>query len=276
MKTLALGVLAFRGGCPVTEAYLAHLNQHGMQPEVILAIDYVGEGPRARMLARMLGTWLAARLMRKRRDRSARVPEHLSRTLQRGWPVTLTPGREPNFEQAATRVIRMTVKDYSDPRLLHAMRSCGVNCFLYCSGGRVPPALFQESWSILHVHPGVVPHVRGSDGLLWSLLTRARPGVSCFYMDAGIDTGRVVGTKEFDAPGWPGLQVSADALYHALIQCYDPHLRAALLVSILEGLPDGAAPDRLDAAVQADAPGGHYYTMHPALRARVLGRLCAG
>jgi hypothetical protein len=217
---------------------------------------------------------VAARLMRTWRNRAARVPAALAATLQWGLPVQLTPGQEPDYAREAERVVRLTVEDYADPRLLEALRGSAVKTFLYSSGGRVPAAFFQEDFHIIHIHPGVVPHVRGSDGLLWSLVARGRPGASCFYMDAGIDTGRLIATAEFEPPRWPGLQADPDVLYHALLQCYDPHLRAALLVSILEGMPPGRDLANLEAAAQHEQ-GGHYYAMHPRLRRRVLARLCA-
>lgn len=274
MNTVPLALLAFRGGCPVTEAYVAYLCAHGMRPAVIFAVDYVGEGPRTRRLARLLGTSAAAQLLRQRRNRAARVPARLAQRIQQGLAIQLTPGREIDYEGAAPRVVRLTVEGYDDPRLIEALRACDVRTFLYCSGGRVPAHFFRDDLRILHIHPGVVPYVRGSDGLLWSLLVRGRPGASCFYMDAGIDTGRLIATAEYEPPRWPGLDASPQALYHALLQCYDPHLRAMLLVSLLERLPPGQDLACCAAVAQPGPAGGQYFTMHPALRERVLARLC--
>lgn len=273
MKTLPLALLVFRGGCPVTEAYLAYLRLHGLRPALIMAIDYVGDGYLARKLSQLLGARLAARLLRFKRNRAARVTAQLAATLQQGWPVQLSPGHEPNYEAEAQSVLHLTVKNFADPRLLEAMRGCGVRTFLYCSGGRVPAEMFRQDFRILHIHPGVVPHVRGSDGLLWSLLARGCPGASCFFMDAGIDTGRVIGTAEYETPHWAGLRVEPVELYHALLQCYDPHLRASLLLSILLESP-GLDIAALEASIQPQG-GTHYYSMHPEMRARVLSRLCA-
>jgi len=273
MKTVQLGILAFRGGCPVVEAYLSYLRRNGLQPAVILAVDYVGEGRKAVKLERLLGTRLAARFLRRWRNRSARIDTDLAARLQQDQPVKLTPGREPVYEEFAPRVDYLTIQDYADPRLLKAMRACGVGAFLYCSGGRVPAALFADEFRILHIHPGVVPHVRGSDGLLWSIVTRQRPGASCFYMDAGIDTGQLIATAEYQKPRWPGLSVPPDVLYNALIHCYDPHLRAALLIDVLQG-PSKSGNLAEMPAVEQKPDGGHYYTMHKALRDRVLSDLC--
>lgn len=274
MRTIALGILAFRGGCPVTEAYLLALKAHGIKPAVILAVDYVGEGARAAKLERVLGTHLAAKLLRRWRNRSARFAPELVQTLQEGFSTRLNPGREPQFEDFADRVIRFTVRDYSDPRLREAMRASNAEVFLYCSGGRVPAEIFSEGFNILHIHPGVVPHVRGSDGLLWSIVARDKPGASCFYMNAGIDTGRLIATSEYPLPRWQGLRADPDVLYNALIYCYDPHLRASLLMDVLEGPGRDHSLSALPATEQAHH-GSPYYTMHPTLRARVLSRLCA-
>ena len=273
MKTVPLCILAFRGGCPVTEAYLQALKQAGLRPAAILAVDYVGEGARAARLERLVGTRLAARLMRHWRNRSARIAPDLVTGLQKYQTVKLHPGREPDFEAFAETVHYLTVRDYSDPRLRDAMRAVGAEVFLYCSGGRVPAAVLNEGFRILHIHPGVVPEVRGSDGLLWSIVARGKPGASCFYMDAGIDTGTLIQTADYHLPSWSGLSVDMDTLYNALIYCYDPHLRAALLIDVLNGPGCGGDRANLPAARQTHE-GGHYFSMHRAIRDRVLSRLC--
>lgn len=273
MKTIPLCVLAFRGGCPVTEAYLQALKQAGFKPSAILAVDYVGEGARAAWLERLFGTSLAARLMRHWRNRSARIATELVERLQKNQSVRLKPGQEPCFEAFAEQVHYLTVRNYSDPCLREAMRASGAEVFLYCSGGKVPEAIFDEGFRILHIHPGVVPDVRGSDGLLWSIVARQKPGASCFYMDAGIDTGRLIMTAEFPLPHWEGPSVDPDILYNALIYCYDPHLRAALLIDVLNGPGLSGDLANLPATRQTHL-GGHYFTMHRAIRERVLSQLC--
>lgn len=245
-----------------------------MRPARILAIDYVGESRRAQQLRGLFGTYLTAKFLRIWRNIAARVPTALSDAVQKGQPIMLNPGYEPDYDSLAQRVLRLTVNSYADPRLLDAMRDCGVRTFLYCSGGRVPATMFHEDFRILHIHPGVVPQIRGSDGLLWSLLVRGQPGASCFYMDAGIDTGQLIATTEFENPRWSGLQVEPEQLYHALIHCYDPHLRASLLVWVLAQFGTDRDLADLEATVQQYELGGHYYTMHPAIRSRILARLC--
>jgi hypothetical protein len=274
MKMIPLGILAFRGGCPVTEAYLRALKARDLRPAVILAVDYVGEGTKAAKLERVLGTHLAAKLLRRWRNRSARIAGDLVQKLQENCAIKLNPGHEPRFEDFAERVVYVTVRNYSDPRLRKAMNDCGAEAFLYCSGGRVPAAVFDQGFKILHIHPGVVPHVKGSDGLLWSIVAREKPGASCFYMDAGIDTGQLIATAEYPLPRWRDLNADPGMLYNALIYCYDPHLRASLLIDVLEGPGREHGLSALPATQQAHHVG-HYYTMHRTLRDRVLSRLCA-
>lgn len=275
MKTIPLGVLAFRGGCPVTEAYLETLKYHGFRPATILVVDYVGHGARPTKLQQLFGTRLSALVLRHWRNISARIPSGLADRIQQSYPIKLRPGREPRFKAYADRVDYLIIKDYGDPRLVAAMHACGAEAFLYCSGGRVPDSIFDEGFRILHIHPGVVPYVKGSDGLLWSIIARQKPGASCFYMDAGIDTGKLIATAEYPMPHWPDLKVDPETLYKALLYCYDPHLRASLLVEVLQGPGrDGNLAD-LPASSQAH-DGGHYYTMHRMMRHRALSRLCSG
>jgi hypothetical protein len=275
MKTIPLAILAFRGGCPVTEAYLETLKDNGLRPAVILAVDYVGDGARPNKLQRLLGTRLSAVILRHWRNRSARMSSELADRIQQSYPIKLKPGREPRFKAYADRVDYLTIKDFGDPRLIAAMQSCGAEAFLYCSGGRVPTSVFDAGFRILHIHPGVVPYVKGSDGLLWSIIARQKPGASCFYMDAGIDTGKLIATAEYPMPHWPNLKVDPETLYSALIHCYDPHLRAALLVEVLKGPGRDGDLANLPASSQTH-DGGHYFTMHRTIRHRALSRLCSG
>jgi hypothetical protein len=105
------------------------------------------------------------------------------------------------------------------------------------------------------------------------MLVRGRPGASCFYMDAGIDTGRILFTKEFDKPYLPCLhpylERDSETIYRALLHGFDPHLRAAALLGVVERAK-GTDLGRLPAQDQSPSEGRSFYWMHPRLRARVF------
>lgn len=175
----------------------------------------------------------------------------------------------------AGAVDEVHVPDLRAPELAAALRR-GPRAVLYAGRALVPRALLADpNLRFLHVHPGVLPRVRGADGLLWSLLVRGRMGASGFVMAPGLDTGDVVATREFGplrVPLPPGTRPGDDALYRILMGFVDPALRARVLI---DDVLAGAAGDLEDlpATPQDLAAGTTFHFMHPRLRSRVLRRV---
>ncbi len=173
----------------------------------------------------------------------------------------------------ADEVDKVMVDGLSDKKLLAALgREPGTVLF---TGGNLVPAelLSLGGLRFLHVHPGFLPFVRGSDGLLWSMLVRGRPGVSCFYMVPGLDEGDLIAAKEFPAiqiklP--PGPRPDDKMLYRMVFSFLDPVLRSRLLLRVLEG---GADPAALPAIPQELETGITYHFMNPILRRVALDRI---
>jgi hypothetical protein len=180
-----------------------------------------------------------------------------------------------DFTAIAERTSEFAAADYSDPAFHEFLAGRSTQTFLYTNGGRVPAGLLDtRGLRILHNHPGVVPDVRGSDGLLWSLLVRGAPGASCFYMDPGLDTGPLIATREFPAPRFGALRRDIESdpelFYRALLFAYDPHLRAE---TFLDAVARGDDPGALPAREQDPAAGRQYFAMHPRLQDVVYDRL---
>ncbi len=178
-----------------------------------------------------------------------------------------------SWDAYADRVDRVPANSFKDPGLLHALEQHGAGTILFTGGGIIPAAVFGvPGIKLIHVHTGFLPHVRGADVLLWSLLVRGRPGVSAFTMTPGLDDGDVLAARELDPlriprPG----RVDDDTLYRAIFSFIDPLIRAELLVAdVLEPARDVAdltgSPQDLDQGIT-------YHFMHPALHARGLRAL---
>lgn len=202
--------------------------------------------------------------------------EALCRALQPAWAASIDFTGDFRFERYADKVIEVRARDYTDPTFQDLLRARKDRVFLYTNGGRVPSALLAEpNLRMLHVHPGVVPAVRGSDGLFWSVLTRGRPGASCFLMDPGIDTGAVLLTKEFPLPDFKDAlgesAIDEALLYRALLFAYDPHLRGAVLAELVEKA-NGDLRNAVGTA-QIDGPNEAYAWMHPRLRRAAYARM---
>jgi hypothetical protein len=282
MKTLDLCVIADRF-CPTSRTYLTYLKANGYKVRKILLVDFTGPHEPSRAMARRWGRLIAS--IRKQR---VRLPERdypaefqaLCERVQANLPVKVNYFGSFDFSAHADRVEGFVAEDYDDPDLHRRLAREGRATFLYTNGGRVPAAVLDRAdQRILHIHPGVVPEVKGSDCLFWSLLTRGRPGMSCFYMNAGIDTGDIILTREFEAPRLPALAETfasdPDLAYRALLHAYDPHLRAMTLLDVVAAAGDTPL-DRLASVRQQPEAGRAFFWMHPRLVSHVLARISEG
>jgi methionyl-tRNA formyltransferase len=49
----------------------------------------------------------------------------------------------------------------------------------------------------INVHPGLLPKVRGAFPQCWSVVNDLPTGCTCHYVDVGVDTGPIIGRREF-------------------------------------------------------------------------------
>jgi hypothetical protein len=287
MKTLPLCVLAYEG--PQCRAYLSRMRAAGLRPARILLV-VLARHPATRA---PVGAWLPGFL---RVPYARRAQEH----AQNYWPRRIRAER-PGLFAAVSRALsalapdagadlarmagRFDYADYADqvetvladglndPRVRDALSRVPERTVLFTGGGILKAALLGlPDKRFLHVHPGTLPHVKGADGMLWSLLVRGVPGFSCFWMNPGLDTGPIVHAEdsprlEIELP--PGERPDDLTLYRALFSYCDPLLRADFLVrNIL--IPYADRLEALPSAPQHADQGLTYAFMHPALRSRAL------
>lgn len=274
MQPIDLTVVADRA-CSASRAYLAYLRANGYRPMKVLLVDFaVAASPRGR-LDRLFGGRAAALVRKLLRRTPAADTAFLEccEEMQSGQALRVDYFGDFDWAAHADEIETCSASGYSDA-VFQALLRRQPGALLYTCGDRVPPELAADpALRILHVHPGVVPGMRGSDGLLWSLAVRGKPGASCFYMDAGIDTGAVIATREFAAPRFPRLAPLLDAheakLYRALLHAYDPHLRGQMLVDVVRA-SGGRSLRELPSVAQAAGSGRWWFAMHPRLRRKVL------
>jgi len=258
--------------CSTTRTYLEHMRAAGFRPRLLWLVDFGSYSWRTR-LRKVVAVLTAWRHAPAQNPHYAELCKRLQ--VQAGYtPIDHEAAWRPS--DYAEEVHSFCVRDFDDP-LLHArMAQVADTAFLYTNGGKVPAALLDRpEIRILHIHPGIVPDLRGSDCLLWSAVVRRRLGVSCFYMSAGIDEGALISQREFDLPRLRALApLLADGAepfcYRALLYAVDPHLRAQLLVDVLRSHA-GTDLRKLPAREQATcASRPAYLWMHPRLRLQVM------
>ncbi|MGE5477367.1 MAG: hypothetical protein ACM3Q1_11975 [Bacteroidales bacterium] len=268
--------------CPTSRAYLTYLARANHRVRGVLLVDFFyGDAKFAKLRQRFgnrLGGWASRWLCEAPRPHFDADFRRLSDRIQQVFPEPVDFFGPFDFGAIAERVETLAVANYDDPALHAALRRQPVRTFLYTNGGRVPASLLaQPDIKILHIHPGVVPQVRGSDGLFWSTLVRGQPGASCFYMDAGIDTGALLATRDFPLPRFEGLagelEVNQDRLVQAILHSYDPHLRAALLLDVVNR--HGPRLGHATAEPQDPAAGLAYTWMDSRLKRRALQHMMA-
>lgn len=276
MRTLDLTVVADRA-CPASRAYLSYMRHAGYRPRKVLLVAFGAPRAPEGRLQKLLGVRWGSRAQRYLR-RAAPPPddalfEEACEAMQDGQPLRIDYFGAFDYAAHAEELAACRAAGYSDPAFQARLRAES-GALLYTCGDRVPAQIADDpKLRILHIHPGIVPAIRGSDGLLWSLAVRGRPGASCFYMDSGIDTGAVIERVEFDAPRFPGLAKwlpgHEAALYRALLHSYDPHLRGQTLVRVLRR-HEGRSLRELPATPQPPGEGRWWFAMHPLLRRKVL------
>lgn len=289
MRILPLIVLAYEG--PSVRAYLARMRQAGLRPRHILLMVQTRhpttKKPIGRWLPRRIRAWYAEKTQeqahnywpRRLKADHPHVIEGITRQMQQ---VCLNPAdliaqmlELVKYEDYADHVHRISITGLRDPLLLQTLTEMSPGTVLFTGGGILPPGLLDiEGIRFLHVHPGLLPMVRGADGLLWSTLLRGRPAMSCFYMDRGVDTGHIIAADEY-----PGLRFDISwrprpddqSLYRAIFSFCDPILRAEFLVTrVIANKTDLSA---LPAVPQNGTKGITYHFMHPTLRKKVLEHL---
>lgn len=180
-----------------------------------------------------------------------------------------------DYGPCAEQVEEIFLDGLADPALEARLRALPGRCaVLYTGGGMVPASLLSiPSCRFLHVHPGTLPHVRGADGLLWSILLRGRPGATAFYMDAGLDTGEIVLAADLEPPPMPAGFAELDPLtaYRMLYAYVDPLLRAVLLRRVVREHPDSLTD--LPTTPQLDSQGATFHFMNERLRQMAFRRL---
>ena len=291
MKPLALTVLVHEG--PMARAYLGVLHAAGYRVERIVLMVGRRDPAHRRLVAPWLPTPFRRPLARLVQDlrmnhwprellrRHAKLCQPWIETLAQSWGLEASVydclTERANYTRYSDQVDEVFVDGLADATLeAHLQGLPGRRAVLFTGGGMVPASLLGiAQCRFIHVHPGVLPQVRGADGLLWSVLLRGRPGATAFYMSPGLDTGDIILASDLDLPPIPAGFADLDTAtaYRLLYAFVDPMLRALMLRRVV----DGATGDLcvLPAVAQSEGDGTTFHFMHERMRRFAFERLNA-
>ncbi len=161
------------------------------------------------------------------------------------------------------------------PTFLPELILSKIDAFVFGLKLLVKGALVGEPKRVIHIHPGVVPDVKGADGILWSSLVHQRIGMSAFFMNEGIDTGDIIATREYDIPVIIDDKTQADGnagrIADFIVNEVDPIFRADLLGRLFLTDRD---PRTWQFQRQNPDDGKTYYFMHDQLKKLAIENWC--
>ena len=117
---------------------------------------------------------------------------------------------------------------------------------------------------VLNAHMGLLPAYRGMNVAEWAALEGAPVGCTVHLIDAGIDTGPILATREVDIRYCGSIEALRGAVDRAQL---------TLLGDIIESIVGGRMPEPL---TSAEPPGPQYFEMHQDLAAILEARLLGG
>lgn len=283
MKILDIVVLADRRS-PVCRAYLSYLHATGYRPAQILLIDFIGVSKKITWIKSLIGKKLTSLLLRLYRHlTTTNIGPHYARLvtmMNADFEVPVPFLEKFNYATHSQVISSVVASNFDDPRIISAIQQTGIKTLLFTGGGRVTNEILDlKDTRVIHIHPGIVPEIKGSDGILWSTLIRKKLGYSIFYMKQGLDTGDVLLQQEYKTPNFTHNKFlqdyTYDEVYNALLQVYDPHMRAKTLIELLILSENLVCPlDDMPVKSQHSDQGRVYFFMHNILRNALLESIC--
>lgn len=170
------------------------------------------------------------------------------------------------------------IQSLDDINLINNLKIQTCKTFLFTGGGILKKKILSiENSKFIHIHPGVVPDIKGANGLFWSYLLRGKSGYSCFYMNDGIDTGDILHIDEYNIHKYTKdilIKYTKEEIYKYLLSYYDPLLRANTLLNLIdESIKNNKQLNNLEFRKQDPKNGRTYFVMHNKLRDFTISRM---
>ena len=142
-----------------------------------------------------------------------------------------------------------------DPQFVEQLRSYQANLQVVVAFRMLPEVVWaMPEYGTFNVHAALLPQYRGAAPINWAVINgETKTGVTTFFLDHDIDTGRIIMQKPFAIPDDADVEYVYDGLMH---------LGAQLCVETLEAIV--AADGHPDSIAQADC-----------LPSAAVGQLCA-
>ena len=103
-----------------------------------------------------------------------------------------------------------------DPAFVEALRSYQADLQVVVAFRMLPEVVWaMPKYGTFNVHAALLPQYRGAAPINWAVINgETRTGVTTFFLDHDIDTGRIIMQKPFDIPDTADVEYVYDGLMH--------------------------------------------------------------
>ena len=111
-----------------------------------------------------------------------------------------------------------------DPEFLETLRSYQANLQVVVAFRMLPEIVWaMPEYGTFNVHAALLPQYRGAAPINWAIINgETQTGVTTFFLDHDIDTGRIILQKTFDIPDTADVEYVYDGLMHlGAVICLD-------------------------------------------------------
>ena len=141
-----------------------------------------------------------------------------------------------------------------DPAFVEQLRSYEANLQVVVAFRMLPEVVWaMPEYGTFNVHAALLPQYRGAAPINWAVINgETETGVTTFFLDHDIDTGRIIMKKRFAIPDDADVEYVYDGLMHLgaelcletldAIIAADGHPASIPQDSVLDGLPIKSAP----------------------------------
>ena len=107
-----------------------------------------------------------------------------------------------------------------DPEFVEQLRSYNANLQVVVAFRMLPEVVWDmPEYGTFNVHAALLPQYRGAAPINWAVIHgETQTGVTTFFLDHDIDTGRIIMQKPFDIPEEADVEYVYDGLMH--LGCY--------------------------------------------------------
>ena len=265
----------------VCKAYLCQLESMGLRPA-----RYIHFETSARTSSNMKKPSLLGRLKRKlfkavrRQSKQIRFTDTVRRLMPQLQQhcqkhSLVVPEFDASIEQLvpnSAEIRKVQSDSINGNEVVSVIKNCPEKFVIFCGGGILRKQMLSLDKKFIHIHPGIVPDIKGSDGILWSSLLNKNIGMSAFFMNHGIDTGDTIQTRAFELPNFQESESrfgSTKQVARFIVDFIDPVYRATVLGILFANERD---PKKWQATSQDATAGKTYYAMHDELKMLTLTR----